>query len=186
MLLHYREDKCQGSQCRQCSERSTKGGGSGGWYLVQRDARFSQKQNGRIFAGEDARLRRSGRFRRGGAALGQAWKEGHAFRVQTPLQSQQESLDAPAVARPPLYRGAGNVSRMRIKRARGTYRSHSTPRSSTPGSYRKCRPQPTNTACSRRPCTCTLPLSHSTGRGAPDAGACPRLQQTRPADPLSA
>ena len=162
--------------------------------MVQRDARFSRKQNGGIFAGDDARLRRSGRFRcggrhdrcGGGGALWQAWNEGHGFRVQTPLQSQQESLDAPAVAHPPLYRGAGNVPRMRSNRARETYRRHSTPRSSTPDRDRKCHPPPTNPARTYPPCTCTRPPSHSTGRGAPGAGACPRLHQTRPADSLSA
>jgi hypothetical protein len=66
------------------------------------------------------------------------------------------------------------------------YRSHSSPpRSSTPGRYRTSRPPPTKPAGTPRPCTCTRPPSHSTGRGAPDAGACPRLQQTRPADPIS-
>jgi hypothetical protein len=71
--------------------------------------------------------------------------------------------------------------------AREAYRSHSgSPRSSTPGTYRTRRSPPTIPAHTRETRTRTLPPSHSTGRGAPGAGACPRLQQTRPAHPISA
>jgi len=76
---------------------------------------------------------------------------------------------------PLLYMGSGSVICGQRKRAREAYRSHSTPRSSTPGRYRTSRPPPANPESTRR-CTRTLlPSSRcSIGRGAPGLGACLR------------
>ena len=108
-------------------------------------------------------------------------RRGHGFRVHT---TRQESLDAPAVACRLLSMNAGNVSSLRGKQAREAYGSHSTPRSSTPGRHHSARPPPTLPGGGARPCSRT-PTPNQPGctdHGAPGAGACLRLQQTRPAD----
>ena len=93
-----------------------------------------------------------------------------------------------AVARPLCFMGAGNVPNVRGKMAREAYRrhrSHSPPRSSTAGrDHSFCLPPtfPTRT----RPGMRTRTPIRSTRHGAPGAGTHLRVQQTRPADPLSA
>jgi len=112
-------------------------------------------------------------------------RRGNGFRIHTTRQPRHASPDAPVVAYRPLYEDDSNAPRMRRKRAWEDYRSHSTPRSSTPVRNRTRRPPPANSE-STRPCTRTLPPKGSTGRGAPIVGLCLRLQQTRPADPFLA
>ena len=102
----------------------------------------------------------------------------HGFRVHKPRQPRHEFLDAPAVARPLLYVGAGNVPSMRGKRVREAYRSHSIPRRSISGRNRNSR-HPRSIPFRTRPCNGTRPHIRSTGHGAPGAGACLRLQHTR-------
>ena len=110
---------------------------------------------------------------------------GHGFRMHTTRHLRHELLDAPAAARPLLYAGAGNVPSVRSKGALEAHRSHhpAAPHNSTRGWHRTSRSPPMIPRYTT-PCSLALPSKCSTGHGAPGAGACLRLQQTRPADPL--
>jgi hypothetical protein len=151
--------------CRRCIEKSGKGGGSGGSDTSPTGMHASPEK---ITGGSPQEgMRRLLPVRRG-----------LEFRVHT---TRQESLDAPAVARRLLPMDAGNVPSVRSKGTREAYRSHPTPRSSTPGRHHSGRP-PSSTPRSISPCSRTGTPKDCTGHGAPGAGACRRLQQTRPAD----
>jgi hypothetical protein len=138
-------------------------------------------------------------------------RRGHGFRIRTARQPRHEALDAPAVARPLMHMGAGNMPSVRKKRAREGHTavgrvavvervtvigreghrrreghcSHSPPRSSSPVRYGIRSPQPGMILGIGRRSRAHAPKG-STGHGAPGAGACLRLHQTRSADPLSA
>jgi len=49
-------------------------------------------------------------------------RRGHGFRIRAARLPRQAPLDAPAVARPRIHMGAGNVPSVRSKRAREVYR----------------------------------------------------------------
>ena len=110
------------------------------------------------------------------------------LRVRKKSQAHHESLDALAVAHPLLYVGAGNVPSVLSQGTREAYRSRvgkPALRSSNPVRHRTSRFQTAIPRCNP-PCSRAPPTNCSTVHGAPSAGACRRLQQTRPKDPLSA
>ena len=115
---------------------------------------------------------------------------GHGFRIHTTRHPRHELIDAPAVVHLLLCMGAGNVPSVRNKGALEVHRN-TVPRSSTPVRYRTRGPQPAfprhTTPCSRTPISSTQCTPEgSIGHGEPGAGACLRLQQIRPTDPLLA
>ena len=114
--------------------------------------------------------------------------KGYCFRVDRTRHPRNAPPHAPDVARPLRCMGAGNVPNVRGNMAREVYHrkvGKPSPRSSTPGWHCRSRLPPTIPMCIP-PCNRARTPKGSTGHGAPGAGACPRLQQTRPADPLSA
>ena len=113
-------------------------------------------------------------------------RRGHGFRVHTPRQVCQESIDAPAVTRLLLYINAGNMPSVRRKRAREAYRSQlGALHSSTAGRHRRSRPQFSPAAIPQRnfPSSRTPSPKDSTDHGPPGADECLRLQQIQNSRP---